>query len=643
MSLRVLIAVTHLLGAGHLTRAAALARAFAQAGHETTLVSGGSSALPAGLDRVACIQLPPVRIVGTNFGTLLDESGAPVDCPYLEERRGLLLRTLKAVRPDILITELFPFGRRVLAQEFTALLDEVRTLNPRPLVLCSIRDILASPSKPERIEETHARLLESYGAVLVHGDPRIVPLEATWPVDASIRPLIRYTGYVDENPEPLPHGMREGILVSGGSSAASLPLYRAGLEAAKEIVEQPWRILIGRGVAEADFLALRDNAPAHVTVERARPDFRALLARSEVSVSQAGYNTAVDLLRSGVRSVLVPFEAGHETEQRLRAERLKSIGLAEIVPEAELSPSLLAEAVRRSLLRAPSQPPPISLDGARRSVAIAESLVPARPALHRAIDWSPVIQALGCAKDRGCPIRMWWRDDDAVADTPQLDRLLSLGRRARAGIALAVVPQRLEASLGERLREEDAAFALVHGLTHVNHAPPGQKKTEFGQNRPAAIMAAEAEQALHHAHDMLGGKLLPVFVPPWNRISPDLVRHLPASGFKALSAFTDRKAAFPVEGLLQVNAHIDPIDWHGTRSLADPAFIVASLAAAIDRRATGVADRDEPIGFLTHHLIHDDVIWSFCENLMLRLSDWGIPIQRPDEAFSAVNRITTLA
>jgi hypothetical protein len=516
-------------------------------------------------------------------------------------------------------------------------------LNPRPLVLCSIRDILASPSKPGRIDETHARILAGYDAILVHGDPQIVPLEATWPVDERIRPLIRYTGYVDENPEPLRQGTRNGILVSGGSSAASLPLYRAAIAAAQEIADKAWHILIGRGVAEADFMALRDGAPPHVTVERARPDFRGLLAQAEVSVSQAGYNTVVDLLRSQAKAVLVPFEAGRETEQRLRAERLKALGLAEIVPEADLSPQRLAEAVRQSLARSPSQAPRIQLDGARQSVAIVENLALARPAFHHRIDWSPVDRALDRARDCGCPIWFWWRDDDAVADTPQLDRLLALSGRVHAGVALAVIPHDLDPSLGERLQNEDAAFALVHGWSHASHASTGEKKAEFGAHRPLAVMAEEAKQALQAMRGKLGRKLLPAFVPPWNRIAPELARRLPDLGFQALSTFNDRKAAYPVEGLLQVNTHVDPIDWHGTRSLADQALIISNLAAAIERRIMGEADRDEPIGLLTHHLVHDDVIWSFCEALMMHLKAKALPVLRPDQVFSARNRITTLA
>lgn len=618
--MRVLIVVTHLLGAGHLTRAAALARAFAAAGHETMLVSGGAPAALAGFGRIAFVQLPPVRIAGTDFRTLLDGTGRPIGEAYRSERRDLLLAALRRFCPDILVTELFPFGRRVLADEFMALLEEARGMRPRPLILSSIRDILVAPAQAEKRALAHERIARFYDAVLVHGDPRLIPLEASWPVDDGLGPLLRYTGYVDENPEPVPAQERHGIVVSGGSSAASLPLYPAAVAAAHTLPGRPWRILIGRGVPEGEFLALRASAPAHAVVERARPDFRALLAGAELSVSQAGYNTAVDLLRTGARSVLVPFEAGHETEQRLRAERLKALGLAAIVAEADLSAESLAEAVERELARSPAPPPSIGLDGARHSVALAEGLVRAAPALHRRIDWSCLDQALDRAADRGCAIRFWWRDDDAATQTPQLDRLLDLARRYGAGIGLAAVPQQVRPPLAERLREEAGAFALVHGWSHANHAPPGEKKAEFGGHRPLATMAEEAGSALRALEAALGPKVLPVFVPPWNRIAPTLAARLPGLGYTGLSAFKDRDRHSSVTDLVQINTHIDPIDWHGTRSLAAIEGILAQIAAAIDRRVDGIADPDEPIGLLTHHLIHEETVWLFCERLLSYLA-----------------------
>ena len=195
--MRVLIAVTHLLGAGHLTRAAALARAFARSGHATTLVSGGMPVPLVSLEGVRLVQLPPVRTYGTDFRTLLDDEGCPVGPPRLAERRDLLITAFREARPDVVITELFPFGRRVLSDEFLALLEAALALAPRPLVAASIRDILVAPNRPDRIDEAHARLGRFYDLALVHGDPDLVPLEASWPVDRAVSRSLRYTGYVD--------------------------------------------------------------------------------------------------------------------------------------------------------------------------------------------------------------------------------------------------------------------------------------------------------------------------------------------------------------------------------------------------------------------------------------------------------------
>ncbi len=143
--------------------------------------------------------------------------------------------------------------------------------------------------------------------MLVHGDPGFLPLDASWPVVEELAPRLRYTGYVDEGEVvSTPGEPRSGIVVSGGSSAAGLPLQEAAVAAAALTPALSWRILVGRAVPEPAFAALREAAPPNAIVERARPDFRALLAGAALSVSQAGYNTVLDLLRSGCPAVLVP-------------------------------------------------------------------------------------------------------------------------------------------------------------------------------------------------------------------------------------------------------------------------------------------------------------------------------------------------
>ena len=377
---RILIAVTHLLGSGHLVRAAHLARALARAGHEVVLASGGMELRPMAGEPFAFLQLPPVRIEGVDFGRLLDETGAPIEPERREERIRKLTELAVGFLPDCVITEHFPFGRRQLAGEFLALIAAARQANPDVLVLSSVRDVLVTP-RADKIAQAHERLAGLFDGVLVHGDRAFLPLDASWPVVPELAGRLHYTGYIDQPVGSAAIGTEgEGeILVSGGGSGAALPLFELCLEAARLLPARPWRILAGRGLDREGFARLQRDAPAHVRIEWARPDFPALLASCALSISQAGYNTVLDLLRAQRPAIVIPFDAGNETEQGVRAQAMEQAGLAACLRLEGLSPDALAAAALRQLA-APPEPALIDRDGATGAVvAIARLLAQSPP------------------------------------------------------------------------------------------------------------------------------------------------------------------------------------------------------------------------------------------------------------------------
>lgn len=375
MSARILIAVTHLLGIGHLVRARQLAQALAGAGYQVTLASGGMPDGKAAAE-YRFVQLPPVRTQGTDFRNLLDEDGEAATPERLSARREQLITLARELSPEIVVTEHFPFGRRQLAGEFLALIAAAREANAGVLALASIRDVLVAPQRPERLTEAAERVATLFDAVLVHGDPCVLPLEASWPVTPEIAGKLVYTGYLTEPPAlpETPAASSGTILVSGGGSAAALPLFETALAAARLLPLRSFHLLIGRGVAEADFAALRQSAPANARVERARSDFPALLASCALSISQAGYNTALDLLQAGRPALLIPFDAGNETEQALRAAALERAGLARVETLAR-GPQALAAAIEMALAQGTPPAAKVDLDGAAGSVAAVVRLL----------------------------------------------------------------------------------------------------------------------------------------------------------------------------------------------------------------------------------------------------------------------------
>ncbi len=376
----VLIYVQHLLGTGHLRRAAAIARATAEAGLGTVLVSGGMPLPDLDTGAARLVQLPPLRARDDSFAELVDAEGRPAGESLRAARTAALLALFDDLRPRILMTEMFPFGRRQMRFELLPLVERARAAVPRPRILCSLRDVLTTHRKPGKTEwmlDTFARL---YDQVLVHGDPDILPLERSLPRAADIAARLRYTGYVlDPAPASLNHGDNTGageVIVSTGGGAVAGPLIEAALRARAltPLAAALWRILVGHNYPEAGFRAAAARAPAGVTVERARPDFRALLARARLSISQGGYNTVLEVLAAGVPAVVVPFSASGETEQALRARAFAARGLLAAVEAAPLTAEALAAGISEALARPPRGLTDIKTDGAAETARLLASM-----------------------------------------------------------------------------------------------------------------------------------------------------------------------------------------------------------------------------------------------------------------------------
>ncbi len=367
----VLLYVQHLLGIGHLRRAALLAKALDQNGISVVLVSGGAPVDGLDIGGSGFVQLPPLRTRDESFSELLDQSGRPIDDAWKAARRARLLALYRALNPRAVLIEMFPFGRRQMRFELLPLLEVAGASTPRPQVLCSLRDVLTRNRRPEKTAWMLDTFARHFDLALVHGDPDFLPLERSFPEAAGIAAQLRYTGYVvDAAPAPdsgaaggsaggAADGTGEAIVSTGGGAAAG-PLIEAALaaRALSPLAEAPWRFLIGPNMAEAAFRDLvararvpRGVTPRGVTVERARPDFRSLLARARLSISQAGYNTVLAVLAAGVPAVVVPFAVGSETEQSLRARLLAARGALTLVDQATLTPASLATAIAAALAR----------------------------------------------------------------------------------------------------------------------------------------------------------------------------------------------------------------------------------------------------------------------------------------------------
>ncbi|MEQ1889241.1 MAG: glycosyltransferase [Alphaproteobacteria bacterium] len=356
---RIMFYVQHLLGIGHMERALRLSRHLQNAGMAVTLVSGGMPYPHGDMQGAAIIQLAPVRAADAEFSQLLDDTGNPIDGPWRERRKMALLRAFSECAPDALLIEMFPFGRRQFGFELMPLLEAANLRKPAPLILCSVRDILVPSDKPGRTDEAIARARDYFDFVLVHGDARFMPLEASYPAALQLGEKLIYTGYVTADTAHAHSGLagRNEVTISAGGGAVGAALMTAALQAralSKQAGHRVWRLLVGGNAPPGHLQALQNMAPDGVIVEPARPDFPQMLCNCACTVSQGGYNTVMDILQAraaaGTPAVIVPFAAAREQEQTLRAQALLQAGLAVVLPEMNLSPAALALAIDRAIL-----------------------------------------------------------------------------------------------------------------------------------------------------------------------------------------------------------------------------------------------------------------------------------------------------
>jgi predicted glycosyltransferase len=374
MSGGVFFHVQHLLGIGHLRRAALIVRALRRQRLAVTLASGGEPIPDLDLGGAELLQLPPALSADASFSAILDDRGRPIDKEWRDRRQQLLLDAFANRRPDILLIEMFPFGRRAFAFELLPLMAAAKARG-LPIAI-SLRDILVRKDKPSRIAEIVGLVKEYAGAVLVHGDPLVVRLEATFPAASEFADRIVYTGYVAETPAVESFAEGDEILVSAGGGAVGGPLLRAALAArpASRAAEAPWRLIAGPNLPEAEFAKLGRGLPAGVTLTRFRQDFQALLARSRLSISQAGYNTVMDILSVGARAIVLPFAEGIESEQTTRARLLAERGFLHLI-ESPAEPRRLAAAIDAALGSPRPRAGGIDLKGAETSARYLQALI----------------------------------------------------------------------------------------------------------------------------------------------------------------------------------------------------------------------------------------------------------------------------
>ncbi|WP_421855035.1 polysaccharide deacetylase family protein [Oricola sp.] len=223
--------------------------------------------------------------------------------------------------------------------------------------------------------------------------------------------------------------------------------------------------------------------------------------------------------------------------------------------------------------------------------------------------WNDLDAELATWAAAGQTVRLWLRDDDAVASTDALRRLIGFARQHEIAVLLAVIPDLMRDDLVAPVAATPHIDVAVHGLSHASHAREGEKKIELGGTVDPEDLLARLATARNRLHQSFGTRATNILVPPWNRIEPSVSARAGTAGFAAISGFGWMPGEIDMPWL---NTHVDIIDWRGTRGGKPVGTIAEETLAALKRaREADFA----PVGILAHHLVHDEAAWLALDQL----------------------------
>lgn len=363
----------HAMGMGHLVRSLALADALSQS-FRVVLLNGGEWPSSLSVPRtIEIVNLPPLRLAD---GQLISCDSRYAVADAQDVRMDQILSSFRQLRPEVLLIELYPFGRKKFEFELLPLLDDAKTRNGfPPLIVCSLRDILVTGRGDQQTHEQRIASIANrwFDAILVHSDPSFARMEDSFHPHISLSPSVHHTGFVVGNRRKLPRdrSRNDPMVVSAGGGHYGFPLLSMAIEAHALLSEtEPvaMKVVAGPFLPEAQWRDLHAAIDGRrgVTLLRSVPDLYSEVAQARASVSQCGYNTAMEIIQAQVPALVVPFARDGEDEQLKRARRLETRCAMRVLEQKDMTPTRLAEEMK-ALLDFKPRTTHLNFDGARRS------------------------------------------------------------------------------------------------------------------------------------------------------------------------------------------------------------------------------------------------------------------------------------
>jgi predicted glycosyltransferase len=378
-SMNVYILSQHSLGVGHLSRTSLLASEMAKTpGVSVVHISCGPPVgiIPSHPD-VSLVELPPLVVKGMSSTELVPLETGKTREDVEKVRVDTIAALFRERRPDMFITEFFPFSPHRLDGTVLPVLGLIKKTYPDCAILCSSRDIPICHR-----EVIHAGLVARitsildtyYDLLLVHSDPAVVRLMDI-PKYRALKPScpVVYTGYICERRETAPHpastvGRRILVTVGGGRDG-----YRV-VESAVTVAARKggyWFDIVCGPFMEkgrVDEMDRRAGRLSNTRLFRSVHNLRETIGGYDLVICSGGYNTLIETIIRRKRCISIPRAGSYEQAKRVGMFSAK--GLVAPILESRLTARGLSRLIEEVLAADYRPAAAINTDGLKNTLAV---------------------------------------------------------------------------------------------------------------------------------------------------------------------------------------------------------------------------------------------------------------------------------
>jgi predicted glycosyltransferase len=343
---KVMFYCQHILGMGHLIRSVEIVRGLIP-DFQICFINGGQVIKEFEFPpEIEVVNIPAVK-TDSEFTELTPVDDSLTMSELETIRTKMLLDVCDHFQPDILIIELFPFGRRRFSFELIPLMEKAKAMGTK--IVSSVRDIVVTKQDQQRHEEKVCRLINKYfDMLLIHGDPNFVKLNLSFSRVADLTCPVHYTGYVVQPvPKPQKIDNKPLILVSVGGGRFGHDLLECIAHTAPILKTKiPHHLQVFTGPFCPDNVLQKLQAITkeqdNITVNGYTSNLLNYMQQADLSIGMSGYNTTMNILSTGVKAMMMAFQGNNDKEQETRLKKLDSLGRAKMIQTEDLQPEKFA-------------------------------------------------------------------------------------------------------------------------------------------------------------------------------------------------------------------------------------------------------------------------------------------------------------